>query len=162
MRLYFQEVFRREDRHLFCLVGFLHIHVVPRCCSRPRLFHIRIQNQREQHMEVQHSHNMMLLCSDTIHSTCNALTMYFDWLWLCLFSKEVCDPQIGGQIVMCPQCDQDCPYWRLNITCESSKVSSASVGQNPETSILALPGSIVLKSIAMFPLKAATLTCVQS
>ncbi|KAK9975549.1 hypothetical protein ABG768_020801 [Culter alburnus] len=37
------------------------------------------------------------------------------------WSKEVCDPQIGGQIVMCPQCDNDCPYWRLNITCEASK-----------------------------------------
>ncbi|XP_077091319.1 anoctamin-6 [Siphateles boraxobius] len=37
------------------------------------------------------------------------------------WSKEVCDPLIGGQIVMCPQCDKDCPYWRLNITCESSK-----------------------------------------
>ncbi|RXN08173.1 anoctamin-6-like isoform X2 [Labeo rohita] len=38
-----------------------------------------------------------------------------------LISKEVCDPQIGGEIIMCPQCDLDCPYWRLNTTCESSK-----------------------------------------
>ncbi|KAA0720812.1 Anoctamin-6 Small-conductance calcium-activated nonselective cation channel [Triplophysa tibetana] len=37
------------------------------------------------------------------------------------WSKEVCDPLIGGNIIMCPQCDQDCPYWRLNVTCESSK-----------------------------------------
>lgn len=37
------------------------------------------------------------------------------------WSKEVCDPDIGGQIVMCPQCDNNCPYWRLNTTCESSK-----------------------------------------
>uniref|UniRef100_A0A672SPH5 Anoctamin n=1 Tax=Sinocyclocheilus grahami TaxID=75366 RepID=A0A672SPH5_SINGR len=37
------------------------------------------------------------------------------------WSKEVCDPQIGGEIIMCPQCDQICPYWRLNTTCESSK-----------------------------------------
>lgn len=37
------------------------------------------------------------------------------------WSKEVCDPLIGGKIIMCPQCDIDCPYWRLNITCESSK-----------------------------------------
>ncbi|TRZ01780.1 hypothetical protein DNTS_025603 [Danionella cerebrum] len=36
-------------------------------------------------------------------------------------SKEVCDPEIGGKIIMCPQCDKDCPYWRLNSTCESSK-----------------------------------------
>ncbi|KAM7367087.1 hypothetical protein PAMP_015011 [Pampus punctatissimus] len=37
------------------------------------------------------------------------------------WSKEVCDPQIGGQIVMCPQCDRECKYWRLNSTCEASK-----------------------------------------
>lgn len=37
------------------------------------------------------------------------------------WSKEVCDPDIGGQIVMCPQCDKDCKYWRLNSTCEASK-----------------------------------------
>ena len=38
------------------------------------------------------------------------------------YSKEVCDPTIGGAIVMCPQCDRECTYWRLNSTCESSKV----------------------------------------
>lgn len=37
------------------------------------------------------------------------------------WSKEVCDPLIGGNIVMCPQCDKECTYWRLNSTCESSK-----------------------------------------
>ncbi|XP_073694115.1 anoctamin-6 [Garra rufa] len=37
------------------------------------------------------------------------------------WGKEVCDPRIGGEIIMCPQCDKDCPYWRLNTTCESSK-----------------------------------------
>uniref|UniRef100_A0A665X1A5 Anoctamin n=1 Tax=Echeneis naucrates TaxID=173247 RepID=A0A665X1A5_ECHNA len=36
------------------------------------------------------------------------------------WSKEVCDPQIGGNIVMCPQCDKFCKYWRLNTTCELS------------------------------------------
>ncbi|XP_062051090.1 anoctamin-6 isoform X1 [Lepus europaeus] len=39
----------------------------------------------------------------------------------CTWSKEVCDPDIGGRIIMCPQCDRLCPFWRLNITCESSK-----------------------------------------
>ncbi|XP_032500845.1 anoctamin-6 isoform X3 [Phocoena sinus] len=38
-----------------------------------------------------------------------------------LISKEVCDPDIGGKIIMCPQCDKLCPFWKLNITCESSK-----------------------------------------
>ncbi|KAM3587487.1 uncharacterized protein V6R79_006729 [Siganus canaliculatus] len=37
------------------------------------------------------------------------------------WSKEVCDPNIGGKIWMCPQCDRDCTYWRLNMTCEASK-----------------------------------------
>ncbi|XP_056429958.1 anoctamin-6 isoform X2 [Hyla sarda] len=39
----------------------------------------------------------------------------------CTWSKEVCDPNIGGNIIMCPQCDKECTYWYLNITCESSK-----------------------------------------
>ncbi|XP_037370005.1 anoctamin-6 isoform X2 [Talpa occidentalis] len=39
----------------------------------------------------------------------------------CTWSKEVCDPDIGGKIIMCPQCDRLCPFWNLNITCESSK-----------------------------------------
>uniref|UniRef100_A0A452R359 Anoctamin n=1 Tax=Ursus americanus TaxID=9643 RepID=A0A452R359_URSAM len=40
----------------------------------------------------------------------------------CTWSKEVCDPDIGGKIIMCPQCDEHCSFWNLNITCESSKV----------------------------------------
>uniref|UniRef100_A0A452R3F5 Anoctamin n=1 Tax=Ursus americanus TaxID=9643 RepID=A0A452R3F5_URSAM len=39
----------------------------------------------------------------------------------CTWSKEVCDPDIGGKIIMCPQCDEHCSFWNLNITCESSK-----------------------------------------
>uniref|UniRef100_A0A8D1DM52 Anoctamin n=1 Tax=Sus scrofa TaxID=9823 RepID=A0A8D1DM52_PIG len=38
-----------------------------------------------------------------------------------LISKEVCDPNIGGKIIMCPQCDKLCSFWNLSITCESSK-----------------------------------------
>ncbi|KAJ7414966.1 Anoctamin-5 [Pitangus sulphuratus] len=38
-------------------------------------------------------------------------------------SKEICDPTIGGEIIMCPLCDQECEYWRLNTTCESSQYS---------------------------------------
>ncbi|KAJ6653640.1 hypothetical protein lerEdw1_009016 [Lerista edwardsae] len=40
----------------------------------------------------------------------------------CTWSQEVCDSNIGGQIIMCPQCDQECTYWNLTITCESSKI----------------------------------------
>ncbi|KAF6735236.1 Anoctamin-6 [Oryzias melastigma] len=39
------------------------------------------------------------------------------------WSKEVCDPNIGGKIVMCPQCDL-CKYWILNSTCETSQTLS--------------------------------------
>ncbi|GAA6233612.1 anoctamin-5-like isoform X1 [Lates japonicus] len=35
-------------------------------------------------------------------------------------SKEICDADIGGNIVMCPLCDEKCPFWRLNTTCLSS------------------------------------------
>ncbi|XP_032214924.1 anoctamin-5 isoform X3 [Mustela erminea] len=38
-------------------------------------------------------------------------------------SSEICDPTIGGQIIMCPLCDQVCDYWRLNTTCLASKIS---------------------------------------
>ncbi|XP_029438356.1 anoctamin-5 isoform X4 [Rhinatrema bivittatum] len=38
-------------------------------------------------------------------------------------SKEICDPAIGGQIIMCPLCDRNCEYWKLNTTCESSEYS---------------------------------------
>uniref|UniRef100_A0AAR2JVT9 Anoctamin n=1 Tax=Pygocentrus nattereri TaxID=42514 RepID=A0AAR2JVT9_PYGNA len=35
-------------------------------------------------------------------------------------SKEICNPNIGGKIVMCPLCDKKCTYWKLNSTCLSS------------------------------------------
>ncbi|NXO00769.1 ANO5 protein, partial [Rhinopomastus cyanomelas] len=38
-------------------------------------------------------------------------------------SKEICDPAIGGEIIMCPLCDVECEYWRLNTTCASSEYS---------------------------------------
>ncbi|XP_025056159.1 anoctamin-5 isoform X7 [Alligator sinensis] len=38
-------------------------------------------------------------------------------------SKEICDPAIGGEIIMCPLCDVDCNYWRLNTTCRPSEYS---------------------------------------
>ncbi|XP_043938535.1 anoctamin-5 isoform X2 [Protopterus annectens] len=39
------------------------------------------------------------------------------------WSDEVCNVDIGGKIIMCPLCDQECTYWTLNTTCESSKNS---------------------------------------
>ncbi|XP_030645876.1 anoctamin-5 [Chanos chanos] len=44
------------------------------------------------------------------------LTTYDENVW----SKEICDENIGGQIVMCPLCDKKCGYWKLSSTCSSS------------------------------------------
>uniref|UniRef100_A0A8C4Q1L8 Anoctamin n=1 Tax=Eptatretus burgeri TaxID=7764 RepID=A0A8C4Q1L8_EPTBU len=40
-----------------------------------------------------------------------------------IWSKELCDENIGGKIIMCPQCDQQCTYWRLNTTCTATQQS---------------------------------------
>ncbi|XP_063293984.1 anoctamin-5 isoform X2 [Pelobates fuscus] len=40
-----------------------------------------------------------------------------------LSSKEICSPDIGGQIIMCPLCDKTCEFWKLNTTCEPSRYS---------------------------------------
>uniref|UniRef100_A0A672Q118 Anoctamin n=2 Tax=Sinocyclocheilus grahami TaxID=75366 RepID=A0A672Q118_SINGR len=37
-----------------------------------------------------------------------------------VWSKEICNDTIGGQIVMCPLCDKKCGYWKLSTTCSSS------------------------------------------
>ncbi|KAF4095381.1 hypothetical protein G5714_024459 [Onychostoma macrolepis] len=37
-----------------------------------------------------------------------------------VWSKEICNETIGGQIVMCPLCDKKCGYWKLITTCSSS------------------------------------------
>uniref|UniRef100_A0A8C6P2K8 Anoctamin n=1 Tax=Nothobranchius furzeri TaxID=105023 RepID=A0A8C6P2K8_NOTFU len=37
-----------------------------------------------------------------------------------LISKEICDAEVGGSILMCPLCDKKCPFWKLNSTCLSS------------------------------------------
>ncbi|XP_051975312.1 anoctamin-5-like [Xyrauchen texanus] len=37
-----------------------------------------------------------------------------------VWSKEICNETIGGQILMCPLCDKKCGYWKLNSTCSSS------------------------------------------
>nr|XP_051680923.1 anoctamin-5 isoform X2 [Oryctolagus cuniculus] len=40
-----------------------------------------------------------------------------------LSSIEICDPEIGGKLIMCPLCDTLCDFWRLNSTCLASKFS---------------------------------------
>ncbi|XP_072290684.1 anoctamin-5 isoform X2 [Eucyclogobius newberryi] len=36
------------------------------------------------------------------------------------WSKEICNENIGGNIVMCPLCDKKCGYWKLSKICNSS------------------------------------------
>lgn len=55
------------------------------------------------------------------HFDCNTSSFICFFLF-CYSSKEICDPNIGGTIVMCPLCDKTCPFWYLNSTCQSSWV----------------------------------------
>lgn len=49
-------------------------------------------------------------------------TAHFQEILFFSLSKEICDANIGGSIVMCPLCDKKCPFWKLNSTCLSSWV----------------------------------------
>nr|XP_032824725.1 anoctamin-5-like [Petromyzon marinus] len=51
-------------------------------------------------------------------------------------SGEICNNTIGGSLVMCPQCDQKCTFWRLNDTCETAKTSH--MYENPVTIFFAV------------------------
>lgn len=44
------------------------------------------------------------------------LATYDEVVW----AKEICDENIGGDIIMCPLCDKKCGYWKLNSTCNST------------------------------------------
>ncbi|XP_064191764.1 anoctamin-5 isoform X2 [Anguilla rostrata] len=46
----------------------------------------------------------------------SGVVTYDDNIW----SKEICDSNIGGSIVMCPLCDKKCGFWKLNSTCTAS------------------------------------------
>lgn len=146
-----QEVLWGEDWHLLCLVGFLHNNARSGSCCGTGLFHLWIQDSRNQHVEVHSLRCPLEISNDELgdqsillkyniyhmSSCCHFCSLLFFFAPLCRFhclifsllslkccSKEVCDPEIGGKIVMCPQCDRECNYWRLNSTCEASKVSS--------------------------------------
>ncbi|XP_077599591.1 anoctamin-5 isoform X2 [Stigmatopora nigra] len=60
----------------------------------------------------------MLFFAAIVGSICfyYGLTSYKDNEW----SKEICNEQIGGNIVMCPLCDKKCTYWKLSTTCNAS------------------------------------------
>ncbi|XP_075923183.1 anoctamin-5-like isoform X2 [Petromyzon marinus] len=44
--------------------------------------------------------------------------------------EEICN-SFSEILVMCPQCDKRCTFWRLNETCDSAK--SSSIYENPDT-----------------------------
>lgn len=50
-------------------------------------------------------------------------------------AKEACAPE-ANDIVMCPQCDKTCDYWRLSETCLLTKVTH--LFDNPATPIFAI------------------------
>ncbi|XP_053175664.1 anoctamin-5 [Scomber japonicus] len=60
----------------------------------------------------------MLLFAAIVGTLCfvYGVFTYDDNQW----SKEICDANIGGNIIMCPLCDKKCSYWKLNSTCNSS------------------------------------------
>lgn len=43
-------------------------------------------------------------------------------------SFQICG-EVGRRLVMCPQCDQRCNYWRLNESCLYSKVYNINITQ---------------------------------
>nr|XP_057931103.1 anoctamin-5 isoform X2 [Doryrhamphus excisus] len=50
--------------------------------------------------------------------------------------KEICNEGIGGEMVMCPLCDEKCTYWKLNVTCTSTW--QAHLFDNPATVFFAI------------------------
>ncbi|XP_063640007.1 anoctamin-5 isoform X16 [Pan troglodytes] len=59
----------------------------------------------------------------TLHQNWARFSYFYKEQPLDLINTEICDPEIGGQMIMCPLCDQVCDYWRLNSTCLASKFS---------------------------------------
>ncbi|XP_069684912.1 anoctamin-5 isoform X2 [Periplaneta americana] len=51
-------------------------------------------------------------------------------------SKEICDAEIGGKIIMCPLCDKVCDYQKLNSSCVFAKITY--LFDNPATVFFAI------------------------
>uniref|UniRef100_A0A8C9VP33 Anoctamin n=1 Tax=Scleropages formosus TaxID=113540 RepID=A0A8C9VP33_SCLFO len=106
------KVLRRKDRHLLCMAGLLHVHAGGGRHRRTRMFHLWIPDPAHQHLEVRRVGGKVM--GPRMWQIKHLAIVSPN-------SKEVCDPLIGGRIVMCPQCDKECTYWMLNSTCDSSK-----------------------------------------
>ena len=59
---------------------------------------------------------MSLCCA-----VCEPLSFPFASLRAFLSSKEICE---ANTTIMCPLCDQQCPFWLLSDTCTYAKVGS--------------------------------------
>lgn len=129
---FLQKVLWGEDRHLLRLAGFLHQDAGFCFCGGTGLFLLWIPHSRKKHMEVFQISDLWDVCCvlfvfpSDVNLFGRQAFLSIDFFSFCSFlkrcSKEVCDPDIGGKIVMCPQCDL-CNYWILNSTCDTSKVS---------------------------------------
>ncbi|XP_033610715.1 anoctamin-4 isoform X2 [Cryptotermes secundus] len=51
-------------------------------------------------------------------------------------SMEICDPNIGGNIIMCPLCDKVCDYQKLNSSCVFAEITY--LFDNPATVFFAI------------------------
>lgn len=96
------------------MAGLLH-RDAPVCCSRwNTLFHLWIPHLWRQPVEVRFTRTGLF---------CSFLPVFlFAKPFKFCFSKEICNEDIGGNIVMCPLCDKKCGYWKLSTTCNSSWV----------------------------------------
>lgn len=144
LTLCLQEILWGEDWYLLCLAGFLHRDAV--LCSHhgPHMFHLWSAQLWWQHVKVsttrghlganlpsnlnaQQIDSCVPIRNDGLfNSYCHILTLYTQLPFsFCIdsHSKEICDPNIGGSIVMCPLCDKKCSFWKLNTTCLSSWVT---------------------------------------
>lgn len=72
----------------------------------------------------------------------------------CFCSKEICDDEIGGRIIMCPLCDKKCGYWKLNSTCSSTWVSA----KNFLIIVFTISLVLTIDKIYLFPLFLTAIT----
>lgn len=51
-------------------------------------------------------------------------------------SKEICDPNVAGDLILCPLCDKACSYQRLSESCLFSQMTY--LFDNPSTVFFAI------------------------
>lgn len=104
-----------ENRPLLCVAGLVHWHVDPCCpgwcvCLPVRSLHYGFQSSQVH--AARRAFNLMEFSPSFpfLHN-----------LFLCLFSKEICE---AHTTTMCPMCEETCEPWTLSDSCVYAKVSS--------------------------------------